>query len=344
MAFPYIFESNFEQGSSVEWDSETDTASQLDFPHYTELARFQGSHYAPYAGAYSMRAMLSGGTADAFVEEGDMNIAADGAAYVAFNVMFSSDFDATANDTVHLFELQGAADAIQAVVGFRYVAATDVINIGFGELTPTGFSTMEIQKNTWYTIELAVTLDDGASNDGTLDLYITRVGDAAASSVSATQIASLDQIAVTHGVLGVLNQLATTTGSILFDRFIMDDARVYPNGRYNYNQVFTTSGHAFVGPGWIDSAALLTDEASNSMKVWDTDTANTDDLQGFVLEFDIDGNYTASVGHVYFQHGCYVELSGTDPRGQVTITLNSDVPGVHGPKYFNDALVRLHGV
>ena len=45
MAFPWIFHANFEQGTNAEWDSETDGASptQLDFPHYTELARFPGS-------------------------------------------------------------------------------------------------------------------------------------------------------------------------------------------------------------------------------------------------------------------------------------------------------------
>ena len=35
MAFPWIFHSNFESGNNSEWDSETDTGAQLDFPHYS---------------------------------------------------------------------------------------------------------------------------------------------------------------------------------------------------------------------------------------------------------------------------------------------------------------------
>ena len=89
---------------------------------------------------------------------------------------------------------------------------------------------------------------------------------------------------------------------ILFDNFIMDDARVFPEPRYQLHPVFTKSGHAFVGPGHLDIAGLLTNEATNIMRLWDTDTANVDATQAFVVELDIDGNFTTN-GRLYFGTG-----------------------------------------
>ena len=323
MAFPFVFESTFEQGTNAEWDSETDTAAQLDFPHFSELARFRNSNSAPYTGAYCMRAVLSGGTADAFVTEGDMNIAAAGVAFLSFNVMFDSDFDATADDTVHLFEFQGAANAIQAVIGFRYVAATDVINIGFGELTPTGFAAAEIQKNTWYTIELRVDLDAGGGNDGTLDLYITREGDDSSEVISATQITALDQIAVTHGILGILNHLATTTGTILFDRLIMDDARVYPLGdRYVKQVLITKDSHVFLGRGELEHVSLLSGAGTdNILTLYDTNTAKTNSPGNILLELKNTANnqVVENRDNIDFTRGVYAVMTGTNPRASIQV-------------------------
>ena len=78
MAFPYIFKANFEGGTNGEWDSESDTGSRLDFPHYSELARIPGLAM-PYRGARCMRVDLTTGqTNDHTVTEGDIDIA-DGA-------------------------------------------------------------------------------------------------------------------------------------------------------------------------------------------------------------------------------------------------------------------------
>jgi len=344
MAHPYIFHANFEQGTNAEWDSETDTANQLDFPHYTELARFPNSVSTPFSGAYCMRAALTGGTADAFVLEGDINIAAATRSFVKFDIWFSSDFTGTADDTFSLFEAQQTDNTIEAAFGARIVAATDVINLGIGELAPTSFMTESLSRNVWYTVELDILIDNAGNNDGTIDLFVTRAGTTAVTTVAATQVASLDQLAVGQGVLGVQDHASTTTGTILFDNFIQDDARVFPEPRYQVHPIFTKTGHAFVGPGHLDIAGLLTDEANNIMRLWDTDVANVDATQAFVVELDINGTFTSFSGPIKFQNGCYVELSGTDPRGEVILTQNSDRPGVVGPKYHSDATIRRLGM
>lgn len=338
MAFPFIFESNFEAGDNSDWDSETDTVSQLDFPHYSELARFPWSRCAPVDGAFCMRATLAGGTADAFVTEGDLNIAAAETAFVKFNMYFSSTFDATADDTVNVLELQETGNAAQITFGFRYVAATDVINFGIGKAAPTSFGAEPIKKNTWYTIELDATLDDGGSDDGTVDLYVTEMDQKAASVVHATQIASLDQAAVTHGVLGIQDHLATTTGVMLFDNFVMDDARVYPNKSYPDSVILLTkSGHAFVGPGMIDNASLLSGAAADCvLTIFDTDTGNVLDARNIVTELKNTANnelIDAASPEMTVYHGCYVQISGTNPRALIQM--------VHQYKSIN--LVRIHG-
>lgn len=326
MAFPFIFESNFDTPYPTNdgWDSETDTAAQLDIASYKELSRFPWPTCAPYRPPYCLRLQLTGGTADAFLTEGDLNISLDGEAYTRFMVWFSPDFTGTADDTVHLFELQGSANAIQVAFGFRIVASTNVINLGIGNIAPTAFGDA-IERGVWYTVELHVVLDDGASDDGTVDIYVTRDGDQASASVYAAQVGTLDQIAVTHGVLGVQNQLATTTGTILIDQFVMDDARIYPlTKRFPEEVLLTKSGHAFVGPGEIENVSLFSGAGTDCvLSLFDTDKADVNDATNIGVELKNTANNEivdpAGVPVEDFSRGCYVALSGTTPRALVKI-------------------------
>lgn len=345
MAFPWIFHANFESGDNSEWDSESDTDGILDFPHYSELARFPWSTATPYSGAYCMRIAPSGGTNDATLTEADINIANAGTSHFKFDVWFSPDFDATVDDTFALLELQGSGSDETVAIGARYVAATDVINMGVGaaanNAAPTAFAGFNMLRNQWYTIESTVVIQTGGT--GTANIFITKAGDAAQTTADAA-VSSVTNIVVTDGVFGLQDHAATTTGTILLDDFIQDDARVYPTARYETHPIFTKSGHAFVGPGYIDIAGLLTDEANNVIRLWDTDIADTNATQSFVVELDINGTFTSFAGPIEFRNGCYVELSGTNPRGEVILTQASDRPGVLGPRYHSDAGVRRLGL
>lgn len=343
MAFPWIFASNMESGvATTEWDSETDTVSQLDFAHYKTLALYPWK-CAPYSGAYCLRCVLSGGTADAFVKEGDIDCAADTATWIKFDLWMSPNFTGTADDTFAIFEAQEVGNAPQVSFGARVVAATNVINLGIGKAAPTTFSALDFQRGVWHTVELKIDLDDGGSDDGTVDIYVTRSGDLVATKVYAAQVASLDQTAVTHGVLGIQDHLATTTGVILIDNFIQDDARVYPQARYQNDPIFagiTGGGHAFVGPGWIAGAAILAG-TSPTMVLWDTDSADVLASQSYEVSMATASTNQSSIGgHIYFQKGCYVVLGGTAPVGQILLARSDFNPGVFGPLYYSDAGVR----
>ncbi len=343
MSFPYIFESNFEQGTTTgDWDSETDSASQLDVVSYRQLAALGYRTAAPFQGAYCMRVALTGGTADAFVKEGDIDIAANTGRYVRFAMWISPDFTGTANDTINIFEAQDTSDVVEATFGLRIVAATNVINFGIGETAPTSFGSAEIERGVWYNIELFIDLDNAGANDGTVDLYVTRDRESASTTVHASQVASLDQGAVTHGVLGVQDQLATTTGTILFDNFVFDDTRIYPEKRYREEITLTKSGHVFVGPGDISGLGLLTNGSGDTVRLFDTDQADTNSAQQFKVEL-VTGINTSVEGPIHFASGCYAQLSGTNPRVQIYLVRNTNEPGSRGPLYYSDGAVRRLG-
>ena len=136
MAFPWIFESNFEQGTNAEWDSEADTGSRLDFPHYSTLARAGGIGAAvPYRGAYCMRVVM-GDANDHTLIEGDIDIADTVTRYSSFYLYLGQDVAASANDTFNIYEVQGAANAVENAIGLRITATTDEVEIGVGEDQP----------------------------------------------------------------------------------------------------------------------------------------------------------------------------------------------------------------
>lgn len=335
MAFPWIFESSLETTATpFGWDSESDTDTVLDVPHYSELARFPWSECAPYRGASCLRIALAGGTNDATLTEGDIDIADAATRWFRFYLYLAPNFTATADDTLNLFELQQAAGTIECALGLRITAATGAIEIGIGDgIAPTSFATSTLSRNRWYAIELRALISTGGA--GTLDLYV----DGSASLVALSSLTNA--AAVGQGVLGVQNQLATTTGTILMDQFVMDDLQVYPIRRRWPSQVtFTQSGHAFVGSGIVDSLELLSGAATDNIAtLYDTDAANVNDAQGFALQLNNTANSevlpSGDLSNRRFERGCYVQLTGTNPRATLTLLRASG--------YWSPAAVRRLG-
>ena len=329
MAFPYIFESNFEGGTNAEWDSETDTVGQLSIAHYKTLARLPYKNSTPFSGAYAMQLNLTGGTADAFLTEGDINYAANATGGIRFTICFLNDFAATANDTFSVFELQGAAAAIQLSIGFRIVASSGLIEVGAGKAAPTSFGGV-IERGKHYTIEADINIDDGGSNDGTCNIYITKENEAPGDAVVA--LTGLDQVAVTDGVLGIQDHLATTTGHIIISDFTADDTRLYPRKRFALDPAITKTAHLFIGRGCIDAATILSTTSADALELWDSDAADSNLDKGYVVRLE-NGANSSGTGPFFFQKGCYAVLSGTNPFAQAYFVRDSQTPGVFGPVY-----------
>ena len=330
MAHPWIFESTFEQGTNAEWDSETDTGSLLDFPHYTTLAKIPGAPI-PYRGAYCMR-VLMGDTNDHTLTEGDIDIADAATRYFRWYLYADSRVTATADDTWNIFELQQAGGTVEQSVGMRLTAATNALEIGIGDGTaPTSF--VPFPRGQWVCVELLSTVSTGGA--GAMTLYLD--GGSAIALTGLTQAAAVGQ-----GVLGTQDTLSTTTGGLYFDDFVMDDARLYPNQRrYPMEWTVTKSQHLFLGPGVVDGAALVTTTAGNTMALYDTDAAEPYELGNLVAKVVV-GGITGVSGPLFFERGCYVEMGGTAPMGSVYLTQASEKPGVKGPRYYSPGAIRRY--
>ncbi len=335
MAYPWIFESNFEGGTNGEWDSESDTGSKLDIAHYTQLANYntRTCKVAPYRGAYCMRIDLSSGdTNDHVLVEGDIDIADGSTASVRWYMYVSDDFTATADDTFNIFEFQQAGGTNEMSVGMRITAASNLLEIGVGDGTaPTDF--VAFTRGKWTCIE--VTAKCSTSDVGTMTLYI--------DGGSAVALTALDHAAaIGRGVLGTQDTLSTTKGLILFDQFIFDDLRVYPfKERFPATVNLNKTQHIFVGPGDISAASVLS--ADGTLTLFDTDTANVDDALSYLVQLDESTQFSA-IGPLHFERGCYAVVAGTNPVCMVTPSrASSHWPGVTGPIYHGgDGAIRRY--
>lgn len=312
MAFPWIFAENFESGTLGGFDSESDTGSRLDFPHYSDLAKIPGLP-APYRGAYCMRIEM-GDTNAHTLTEGDLDIADAGTAWARFYLYAANNVTATADDTFNIFALTQAGGTVEASLGMRITAATNLLEIGIGDGTaPTSF--VEFKRGRWTCIEWKLLVSTGGV--GTSTLFID--GSSRIALTSQTHAA-----AIGSGLLGTTGTLATTTGTLLFDQFIFDDAQVFPFvERFPQSMMLTKSGHVFVGPGRIDNVALMSGAGTDCvLQVFDTDTAYTSDAANMKGELkNVTNNDLVDPAGmpIDFSRGCYVALSGTTPRAQVLI-------------------------
>jgi len=314
VAFPYIFESNFEGGTNAEWTTgENDPDGILDFPNYRELARYG---HEPYSGAYCMRILSPGATpANAIVNAPDCDILDTVTNYFRFNVFFDKDFTCTATDVCSLLELQGAGNAETVACGFQITITTDVILLGIGAAAtgavPGTFDPVPIRRGVWYTVELCVNIE--TNNTGTVDMYVTPHGGRTGAAAGAS-VGPITNIEVTHAIFGLNDQLATTGGYILLDNFVQDNARLYKPNRYPEEVVLTKTAHAFVGSGQIETLTLVDPTAAGTVMVYDSDCAETVDLVATVSSVAA-GETVTRATPINVSRGAYCVLAGQgDPR------------------------------
>jgi hypothetical protein len=313
MAFPYLSEESFESGTRGDFDAEQDDSVRLDFPHYTDLARYPGLAM-PWRGAYCMRVDLALGTSDdAYVQENDDWDMTSGTDDLYGRFMLWIDPNIVMADTNEFSVLQywSATNTVECGVYLNYTTANG-LRIGIGEASADTSSMLSIATGEWHTVE---TFFDPETSSGTLDLWLD-----GGEATQKTGIASAD---ITSGVLGVTGQdVGTTAGVLLFDSVVTDDTRLYPpTHRFDEETVLTKSGHLFVGPGVIDNISLISGAGTDCVvEIYDTDDANTNDEGSFVVRLSNTANNElvdpASMP-ARLMRGCYVKMSGTTPRALI---------------------------
>lgn len=335
MAFPWIFDDNFESGTNSGWDSETDTGSRLNIRHYTYLAKQDASlvgPIAPYRGAYCAEWDL-GDTNDHVLIEGDIDIADGSTATVAFYLFIGNDFTATADDDFNIFEFQQAAGTNEGSIGLRIIAATNVVSIGIGDGTaPSSYVPLSPQRGKW--IHVAATYKCSTTAVGTFTLFLD-----GAQVIALTTLTNA--AAIGRGVLGTQDTLSTTTGHIYMDQFIFDDLRIYPfKDRYPEQLTIYKSQHIALGESEVLNLTLAQGAGTdNAVKLWDTDKGETTDEFGYVAHLY---NLTASEPPIdladvpmNFKRGVYAQVSGTSPKVLIHIGKSQG--------YYSAGRIRQHG-
>jgi len=307
MAFAWLFEENFEDGTKGLFNTETDTASILDFPHYSELAR---SGMAPYGGAYCMRVVLNGGTTAGYVIESDgFDTAGAATIFSRFNFYIGKDFRMADGDKVMLHDLESTLNTTSEVSCGLIRTGTN-INFWVAETAASTAVTLTLGTTTtavgrWYRAELKAVIDNAGNNDGTIDSWI--------DGTPLTQITAIDQGAIVNARFGAIGPDAGTSGTILFDKIYADDTRIFPDvQRFKTANVVCTaaSNHPLIGPGRFSIG--VTGTGTNAVAtVYDTDGVPSE-LSPAVLLRNLTANEFVP-GHDIFevQHGAYVVITGT---------------------------------
>lgn len=315
MAFPYLSDANFSSGILSPFQVETDTEGRLDFPHYSELARTPGVPM-PWRGAYCMRVKLAndGTPANALLQEtGSWDLSASGTIFIRFMFYMSSDYVMADTDEFAILQLWSATNTVEGGVYVNYTTANG-LRLGIGETSASSF--LALTTGEWHCIEFKAVIDSGVGNDGTLDGWL--------DNTAFTQVTTLDQDAITSGVVGAIGQDAgTTKGNLYFGEIVADDARIgTPVERFPQPMLLTASHHAFVGPGEICDVQLLSGAATdNVLQIFDTDTGYTTDPTNVVLELKNTANsQTVDISDAgrRVKRGCYVSLTGTNPRAMIS--------------------------
>lgn len=312
MAYPFIFDETFDDGTRGGFDSEV--GSGLDFAAYTVLARFG---LAPWRGAHVLRHALNGADTGHVFKNGSFGLTAGGTTHVWLPVCIGADVILNDGDTVILLAFSSNATN-EVVFGVRRSGAN--YQLFAGETGATHTLTITRSNTQYYQVELSITLDAGGANDGTIDFYVDggQVG---------TQITGLNQGVIDLLSLGVISGTAAgDSGNILIGGIVVDDTRIYPRTRFPQDTVWVTRDiNAFVGPCCIDNVTLTGTGTNAVLTILDTDIFSSTGIAFSREPVSYVRNVTANDQSpglntpIELKRGAYVQLTGTNPQAWVSM-------------------------
>ena len=230
-------------------------------------------------------------------------------------------------DALILFDMQSAG-VDEVVFGLR--RSGDDYQLFAGETGATRTLTIQRSNSKWHQVELEITLDAGAANNGTLTFHVD------GGQVGA-QITGLDQGATDNGQLGVVSgSAASNAGTILIGGIIADDTRIFPR-KYPVRETvwLTKDAQVFIGAGVIDSVVVTGTSTDAVATLLDTDiyeaglTNFSREPVAYVRNVVANDQSPGLNLPVEFYKGVYIQLTGTNPQAWVSIKNGSIVQG-HG--------------
>lgn len=315
MAFPYLKHDGFESAGTT-FTSETDSGSILDYPHYTELARY---HQIPWRGAYCMRIKAAGAT-DAYIQENSaFDTALGGTIWFRWYFYLGKNFVMTNGDKFSMVELESTLDTTTEVAAGIDRNGSN-IRFWVSETAAAAAQTLTLGTTTtalgkWFHAEIKAVIASAApGSDGTIDAYID-------DGVVGSQITTLAQAAIVDAKFGLIGADAGTSGTLLMDDIIADEAQVFsdterwkPQNRW----VHALNDHPVIGPGAV--SVMFTDTAATSTcSLYDTDGVSTR-LEPIVKLRNASANEDVPGHDIFeFNHGLYVVMTGTNPEAFVSV-------------------------
>lgn len=308
MAYPFLIDETFDDGTRGTFDSETDAGSVLDYPDYKELAR---AGQAPWQGAHALRVQLSGAN-NAYVE--DAGITAQSPISLWAPILVGADFTIDDGDVVNVIEVRSTDAIPEAFVAVRRTGSNYELVAGDGTTVQRNYGTITRSNNRWYQVELTVN-----RTAGTIDWYVD--GGQVGSQITAVSIDPLTVIRVG----APSGTSAGDSGTILVGRVIVDDARVFPRKRFGTDVWITKDQTVFIGDGELDSIELTGTGTDAVLTILDVDAYNASDTS-FSREPLVYGRNTAANEIVplltmqkAFHRGVYVQLTGTNPQAWISL-------------------------
>jgi len=322
MAISPTFQENFESGTKGNFDGTT--SGTVTFPHWKTLAATAGRPM-PYRGAYVAQIDLADDNSY-LLENTGFDLTTQTTYHLRFYFYLSTDLVMAASDRFTMFDLRSAS-ASEVVLDIHNNAG-EIRLIG-AETAAGSNITYPISLGRWYAVEASMTVDTDAGGDGTLDVYVD-------GNQAGSQLTTITQANITNARFGVQAiDAGTTTGRLYLDAIVLDDSRVFPFAeRKPFVVEVTDDEHVFVGPGVVKGATLRSRGAANTAFIYDTDTADINDVASRKIELDLD-THTTWEGEMHFEKGCYVNVTGTNPR--VEITIDRDQRGHKPYVYQSDA-------
>jgi len=317
--FPFLLQSGFEAGATNFDTAITDTETKSSYPHYTTTATKWG--FLPWRGAYCWvidQSTGAGTTTDVYQTQAAFNVAATYYWSVGFAFYAKNTTMADGDRTSIVVCSAGATD--ETVLQLYYTTAGG-LQLLLSEANDTAVGSNPVtplSENEWHWIELHGVVDPGA-NDGTANLVLD--GRAIGS------LASLNQGDFTDLFVGLLNiDAGHNAGIYAFDDITVTGiattaVRVGYKSQYPMNvhvSAISTSSygeHLFIGPGTVRELDLLTANAGDCIRLYDTDRAYTTGTYGAIAEADYSASVTYLVGPFEFKRGCYCVTTAAGANG-----------------------------
>ena len=310
MAYPFLSQETFDDGTLGNFDSEVDVGSVLDFPSYKELSRFGLS---PWQGAHALRVRLSGAN-DAYIQELTA-ITNQSPVSFWFPFLVAADVTLDDGDVVNVLEVRSTSPTPEAFVAIRRTGANYELVAGQSVTVERNYGTITRSNSRWYQVELTVN-----QVAGTIDWYVD--GGQIGSQITGVSISPLTTIRVGAPA----GTSASDSGTLLVGGLIADDLRIFPRLRFAAETVWVTRDiTAYLGNGTIDSVNFTSTGTDGVLTILDVDvfesgiaTFSREPIV-YLRNTEVNAQVPGQNLPVSFRRGVYVQLTGTNPQAWISL-------------------------